>query len=287
VPILKPRLPRRPDDLHKGQAGHVLVIGGSVGMSGAPRLAGRAALRVGAGLVSLAVPEPIRAEIAADDPALMVAGLRATAAGTVAWPAAKDLLARAMGMDAVVLGPGMGRHSDTLALARRLAVEVQAPVVIDADALFALGGEAVDFASPSRILTPHPGEAARLLGSDTAEVQRDREGAARALVARFGCIVVLKGAATLVAHEARLFVNTTGNPGLAHGGTGDVLAGMIGGLLAQGLAPLEAACAGVFLHGRAADLLLPETGQRGLTPNALIEALPRTVKLHEPHRPQR
>ena len=257
---LRDWLPRRPRDAHKGRFGHVLVIGGDSGMGGAARLAAEAALRVGAGLVSVATrPEHVSAVIAAR-PELMCRG--------VAGPdALDDLLARAT---VIAAGPGLGRSPWGRGLLDA-ALESGLPCVLDADALNQLSE------APRRsdrwVLTPHPGEAGRLLGSDAAAVEADRPAAARALRARYGGIAVLKGAGTLVCGAGdALWLCDRGNPGMASGGMGDVLTGIIAGLAAQ-LGDLErAACAGVLVHGLAADDAAAR-GERGLVAGDLLEAL--------------
>ncbi|MAG54704.1 MAG: NAD(P)H-hydrate dehydratase [Planctomycetes bacterium] len=276
-----PDLPRREQDAHKGRSGHVLVVGGSRGLSGAPRLAGAAALTTGAGLVSLLVPGSLRAEVAGNDPALMVQGAPETASGGLSAAGARALGLAAVTRSSVVVGPGLGRHPGSLAAVARLVGEVPRPLVVDADALL-VGDVAAGRAGVGpRIYTPHPGEAGTLLGSTAGAVQSDRMAAIAALHGRLGGVVVLKGAGTLVTDGARCLENPTGNPGLAMGGSGDVLAGIIGAFLAQGMDPFDAACAGVWIHGRAADDLLATTGARGMTPGALIAALPAVVASRE------
>ncbi|RMG31889.1 MAG: NAD(P)H-hydrate dehydratase [Gammaproteobacteria bacterium] len=254
----------RPRTLHKGHAGHVLVIGGQPGMSGAARLAGEAAARVGAGLVSLAVHPAQAACAGAGRPELMV------------HAAADGALPEGLARRATVLavGPGLG-ESDW---ARRLwdrVLSLPQPKVVDADALRLLAE------APRRredwILTPHPGEAARLLGATAAEVQADRPAAVRALQARYGGVVVLKGPGTLVHDGHRLLLSDTGNPGMASGGMGDVLTGVIAGLLAQGIPPLEAAALGAWVHGAAADRAAQRRGERGLLAQDLMGPLQRLV----------
>jgi hydroxyethylthiazole kinase-like uncharacterized protein yjeF len=279
VPIAPPRLHRRDPDAHKGTSGHVLVTGGSVGMSGAPRLAAAAALRVGAGLVTVAVPDPIRSEVATSDPTLLVKGLPSTTTGGVAWPAIAALRTLARDRDVLLVGPGLGLHQATLALVRALA-DIRCPQVVDADALAAWSGVRIP-TREDRIFTPHPGEAARLLGTSAMAVQGDRVAALRALHELLGGVVLLKGRTTLLTDGNRLLINPTGNPGLATGGTGDILAGMIAGLLAEGMAPLEATAAAAYLHGRTSDDLLPRLGHRAQDPQAILDQLPHTVRRHE------
>jgi len=279
--IVAPVLPRRAAAAHKGDSGRLLIVAGATGTSGAARLAGRRALAAGAGLLTVAVPEPVRAEVAAGDAAFMTAGLRSTLAGTLAWPAAREVLARAAGSHAVAIGPGLSTNEETVACVRRLVAELPLPAVVDADALNALAIAGVPRGRAKRVWTPHPGEAARLLATDIESVQGDREAAARRLWSQLGGVVVLKGASTLVTDGATLLVNPTGNPGLATGGSGDVLTGMIGALLASGLSPLAAACAAVYMHGQAADEVRANAGERGVSMRALLAALPAAIARHE------
>lgn len=275
-----PRLAPRQADAHKGSAGRLAIVGGSVGMSGAVRLAGRAALSGGVGLLTLAVPEPVRAEVATDLPDAMTLGCPSVQAGSLAGPARRAILALEGQPSAFVLGPGGGRHPATGGLFRDLARALAGGVVIDADALVALaadGGPAGPTGAP-RILTPHPGEAAALLGTDTAGVQADRASAARRLVAQFGGVVVLKGNGTLVADpDGRLVRATVGGPELAVGGTGDVLAGLCGAFLAAGMPPFDAATAAVWIHGTAGARLAGGMGVRPVTATALTTAVAQVV----------
>jgi len=250
---------------HKGDFGHVLVIGGDHGMNGAARLAGEAALRSGAGLVSLATRQAHAASLAAACPELMCHGIE-TAAGL------KPLLARA---DVVVAGPGLGR-SEWAQQLLSATLESAQPLVLDADALNLLAGEPLTRAD--WILTPHPGEAARLLATTTAEIQADRLAAGQALQARWHGTVVLKGAGTLVcAADALPVICATGNPGMAAAGMGDVLSGITAALLAQGLSQARAAQAAVILHGAAGDRAARQ-GERGRLARDLIAEFPALLR---------
>jgi len=243
-------LPARPLDAHKGSFGHVLVAGGSLGKTGAALLAARGALRAGAGLVSLAAPRALVPIYAAQLAEVMCVLVDDGEAGLAA------LVGEANARDALVVGPGLGQEPGAARLARALATQIRVASVVDADGLNAFAGDLAGLRSAApRVLTPHPGEAARLLGRDTAAVQADRAGAARELAARSGAVAVLKGARTVVARpDGRISINPTGGPGLAAGGSGDVLAGLVGALLARGLAAWDAARLGVWLHGAAGDL---------------------------------
>ena len=270
-------LPRRPRNAHKGQYGHLLVIGGAVGYAGAPAMAARAACRSGTGLVSTLVPRAVYPIVGAATLEVMTHPGAETESGSLSvsnWDVWKS---RLTDFDAVVLGPGMTRHPDTAAWVRHLLTECRRPLLLDADALNVLAGNA-DLLTHARcpvVITPHPGEMGRLLGCSTEEVQADREGAAEKAARLTKAIVVLKGAGTIVTQEGKaLHVNMTGNPGMASGGMGDVLSGIIGGLLAQGISPFEAACAGVFLHGRAGDNAMWRQSQASLKAGDLVEELP-------------
>lgn len=250
---------------HKGDCGHVLVIGGDHGMSGAVRLAGEAALRTGAGLVSVATRPEHAATVTAGCPELMCHGV-STARDL------QPLLARA---GVIVIGPGLGRSGWAQALLGHV-LTTRHPRVIDADALNLLAGDPLPLGQT--ILTPHPGEAARLAGLDgSAAVQADRFAAARTIGERHGGVVVLKGAGTVIQAPGQLpVVCAAGNPGMASGGMGDVLSGVLGALLAQGMALPEAAVSGVCLHARAADRAARE-GERGLLARDVIAALRGTI----------
>lgn len=260
-------LPRRARSAHKGLYGHVLVVGGDHGMAGAALMAAQAAGRVGAGLVSCATrPEHVAAFVARA-PEIMTHAVRS---GIELEP----LLERAT---AIVLGPGLGRSPWSEQLFERVWRHLQSagiPAVVDADALnlLAVDGIVAQPHYPMWVLTPHPGEAARLLGVTNADVQRDRFAAAGALQQRFGGASVLKGAGTLVAGDTGIGVAGCGNPGMASGGMGDVLSGVIGGLLAQHLPVSTAAEVGVCLHGRAGDLAA-QAGERGLLATDLLPYL--------------
>lgn len=262
---LAPLLGRRPRDAHKGYYGHVLIVGGGHGMSGAPRLAGEAAARVGAGLVSIATRTAHAALLSVSRPELMAHGVDSAAD-------LAPLLARA---SVVAVGPGLGQDAWARALFARV-LEAKCPLVVDADALTLLGADPLH--RDDWVLTPHPGEAGRLLGLSAGEVQADRFAALDTLVSRYGGVCVLKGSGTLVhtpvAAGPAVGICTAGNPGMASGGMGDVLSGVIAGLMAQGLAPAEAASLGVCLHARAADEAA-RVGERGLLASDLMPWLRR------------
>ena len=256
--------PRRPRDAHKGSFGHVLCMGGSKGFSGAITMAARSALRSGPGLVSAFVPESIHALVASALPEAMVHSSMPDGNWT-----------------SILGGPGMGRTATTREQVLHLLGTSSVPVVLDADAISVLAEQtdAIRQATCPVVLTPHPGEFAALFGLKPEDVQEDRFGMARMAADRLGATVVLKGAGTVVAMSGRpLAVNLTGNPGMATGGSGDVLAGMIAGLLAQDITPFEAACAGVWLHGRAGDLAAAEKAQASIIATDLIDKLPEAFR---------
>jgi len=261
-PDLRARLPARPRSAHKGLFGHVLAIGGDYGMGGAIRLAGEAALRVGAGLASVATRAAHVAPLLAARPELM--------AHAVDGP--QDLPSLLERADVIALGPGLGTRAWGHAL-WTTAMRSGKPSVLDADALNLLARSQRHFAIRA-VLTPHPAEAARLLDSDTATIQHDRFAAVRALAARYAAVVVLKGAGTLIGSpQGDVAVCPWGNPGMASGGMGDVLTGVIAGLLAQGLTAWDAACLGVALHARAGDEAARTDGERGLLAGDLLSRM--------------
>ncbi|MCI0672288.1 MAG: NAD(P)H-hydrate dehydratase [Myxococcaceae bacterium] len=271
--VLRLLAPRRADS-HKGTYGHVLVIAGSAGKSGAAALSAQGALRTGAGLVSVATRADVVPLVLAHAPEVM--GIPLPGEGPLGLADLNALLEAADGKRAVVIGPGIPRGPETPRLLDALLEELTVPCVLDADALNALADN-VDLLARAKapiLLTPHPGEMARLLKSDTHTVQSDRIAAARDFAVRHHVVVVLKGAKTVVATEdGRVCINPTGNPGMATGGTGDVLSGMLGALLALGLSPADAATVGVYAHGLAGDLVARRTGMMGLVASDLFDGL--------------
>ncbi len=276
-----PRLPRRRRETSKRDYGRVVVVGGSAGMAGAPALAAMAALRSGAGLVELLVPETVAAIAAGFDPCVMTRGLPAGPDGTFAADALPEISARTAAADAVAIGPGIGRSAAVVDIVTRLWHTVARPAVFDADALWALsrGGRAalVTHAGP-RLLTPHAGEMLRLVGADPssagAEDRPALERAATGLAAAIDAVIVLKGAASMIVDAAgQAFHNTSGNPGMATAGTGDVLTGVAAALVAQGLAVRDAARLAAWVHGRAGDAAAQELGEVSMTAGDLLDRL--------------
>ena len=275
-----PRRPRRADDCHKGSFGLALVVGGSRGMIGAMGLAGMAALRGGAGLVRLAVPNCCLDVAATFDPSYMTVPLPDDAVGRIGPLAYEQIVEAAQAATVVAVGPGMGRSWDLDQLVGRLYRELEKPMVVDADGLNALSADPDqlgEHAAP-RILTPHPGEFARLVGRKLDADQR--EPVALELAERCRIVIALKSHRTLVTDGLRRHLNATGNPGMAVGGTGDVLTGLIAALWCQGIDAFEAAQLGVHLHGLAGDLAAEDIGQVSMTAGDLIRYLPGAFKQH-------
>ncbi len=276
-----PRLKPRPADSNKGNFGRVLIVAGSRGMSGAAVLCGNAALRGGAGLVYVAVPESIQPIVAAGNPCYLTEALAEDQMGRVAATSEPSVMVQASRMNAVAFGPGLGQHRGTVELVLSLTSHCPVPLVIDADGLNAVAEHTdrlhADRMAAPRILTPHPGEFARLVGCDISHVQSNRRELAVKFAAEHGVVLVLKGSGTIVTDGRRVFVNHTGNPGMATGGTGDVLTGLIAALLGQGLTAFEAAQLGVYWHGLAGDLARDELGEVSLIATDLLEYLPRAI----------
>ncbi|MFO8013388.1 MAG: NAD(P)H-hydrate dehydratase [Phycisphaerae bacterium] len=275
-----PQPPTRPADAHKGTAGLVLVVAGSRGMAGAAALVGNAALRAGAGLVRIATADAALDTVAGLAPCCTTAPLPDDGASVTA-EAAGTVLGLAAGQDAIGMGPGLGQSEAVGRLVRDVLAGATVPIVLDADGLNVLAGEAREVLERSQapvVLTPHPGEAARLLGTSAKEIQADREAAAVALAERAE-VAVLKGAGTVVTDGLRLYVNETGNPGMATAGAGDVLTGMLTALVASGMEPFDAAVLAVWAHGRAGDLAAERLGPLGLTAWDILGCVPESLRL--------
>lgn len=273
--------PRRRADAHKGDFGKCYILGGSVGYSGAPVLAAQAAVRTGAGLVTVGVPAPVWPVAAAKLTEAMPCPLPAGKEGQLSLDAGEAVHGRLDGCGVCLIGPGLGRGNSTSAVVRRLLAEIHVPVVLDADGINALEGH-IDVLDARKglhtILTPHDGEFARLGGDLSGG---DRLGAARAFAMEHGCCLVLKGHGTITAFpDGTAYINTTGNPGMAKGGSGDVLSGIILSLLGQGMPARQAVPLAVWLHGAAGDLCAGEIGEYGMTPSDLVSALPRVIRAH-------
>ena len=274
-------VPERRPDSHKGSYGHLLAVAGSRGKTGAAVLVCRAALRVGAGLVTLAAARALNDIFAGLLVEAMTEPLKNNAAEEIEPPGDPEWRRLLEKKSALVFGPGVGVNDGTRSALWWLLRNLEIPLVVDADGLNLLadGVERLGSAKRPPLLTPHPGEMARLAGSDTAAVNRDRVGVARSFAEKHRCYVVLKGARTVIATpEGRIFINPTGNPGMASGGMGDALAGILGGLLAQRIAFDDALRLGVYLHGFAGDRAAMVKGQMGLVASDVIEALPESLK---------
>lgn len=276
-----PRLAARVPDSHKGSYGRVLVIAGSRGMSGAAVLAGSAALRGGAGLVQVAVPTGVQAVVEAGHPCYMTAGLPEDPRGRFAADAIDELIELAQWADVVAVGPGIGPSEAAADLIRALLARPAKPLVIDADGLNALAklkGDPWPARAAPLILTPHPGEFARLTGKTAEDIRANREAAAKTYAAQRSAVLVLKGHQSIVTDGQLVYRNPTGNPGMATGGTGDVLTGLIAALVGQKRSAFDAAVLGTWAHGRAGDLAAEALGQAGLIATDVLDYLPRALR---------
>ena len=277
---VKEWLPERPEDSHKGSYGRLLAIAGSTGMTGAATLSSQAALRSGAGLCVLATPRSVLAQIPPSE--VICRPLSETGAGTISGAAGKDLENELETATAVIVGPGMSSNVETTRFVQQFVSTLKTPCVIDADGLNAISqNPKQSFGQPHQfVLTPHPKELARLLGMSTAEIQSNRIGAAEKAVEKYGCTVVLKGAHSVVATcDRQVYIVPTGNPGMATAGSGDVLTGIIGGLIAQGMKPQYAAVSGTYIHGAAGDIAADQLGKDGLIASDIMEAVPVALKM--------
>jgi NAD(P)H-hydrate epimerase len=271
----------RDRDSHKGDFGHLMIIAGSLGKAGAAVMAAKGALRTGAGLVSVAAPMGIIPIIQQQVMEAMCIPAGESIDGTLGMGSENELLKASGSMTACAIGPGLTTHYETVQVVKNLLQRMTIPLVIDADGVNALAGAAdiLKKAKAPVVVTPHPAEMARLLGVSTDDVQKDRIGIASGLAEKYRVTVVLKGAGTVIASpHGEVFINTTGNPGMASGGMGDVLTGMIGSLLAQGYGPMQASCLAVYLHGLAGDLAAEEKGEAGMIAGDVIEKIPEAMK---------
>jgi len=278
-----PNLPPRTADSHKGTFGKVLIVAGSRGMTGAAILCGGAALRSGAGLVQVAVPSDVQPIVAAGNPCYTTASLSIEVnRHQLTEDAAPTVLELLRSANVLAMGPGMGQGGKISEIIEIILVQAEVPVVLDADGLNALAANPNDVLKRRNqhptVLTPHPGEFGRLIRRSTHEVLEHRKELAMNYAAEHDIVLVLKGQGTLVTDGRRLFQNTTGNPGMATGGTGDVLTGVIAALIAQGLAPFDASQLGVHVHGKAGDLAAEEKGQIGLIATDVLDQLPQAFR---------
>lgn len=268
-------LPPRDPCAHKGDFGRLLLLCGSRGYTGAAYFSAMGALRVGAGLVYLGVPESIYAieAVKLNEPVVFPLPEEE---GHLSEDALAPILEKLPRMDAVLIGPGLGISPQTFRVLREVLLHASCPVVVDADGISLLAGhmDILRGRTAPTILTPHDGEFRRLFGS----LGEDRMGCAQNAARQSHAVVLLKGHRTCVTDGHRSYVNHTGNPGMAVGGCGDILAGMLAGLLGQGIAPLEAACLGAYLHGQAGDLCARQLGEYGMLPSDMLDALPQLLK---------
>jgi NAD(P)H-hydrate epimerase len=275
-------LPERPHDAHKGTFGTAIVLAGSLGFTGAAYLAATATARTGAGLVKLLVADTIYPILAAKCTEVMATPVQEVAPGAVGHTAYGSILGQMASAEVGVIGPGLGRDSSTWRLVLDLALHARCPLVIDADGLNALADSprSKGKLGKHRVLTPHPGEAARLAGKTIEAIEADRHGAARKAAKEWGAIVVLKGAHTVIAHpDGRISEDPHEVPALASGGTGDVLAGIIGGLIAQGSDPFSAAVTGVYIHAAAGRRISQRLGDSGLLASDLLMEIPAVMNV--------
>lgn len=277
--ITLPTLPARALDANKGQFGRVLVVAGSRGMAGAAILCASAALRGGAGLVKVATPAEVLPIVAAGNPCYMTVPLPHDPEGRIATAAFATLTQLAEAHDVIAVGPGLDRGPELSEMIMELCGQCKKPMVIDADGVNAFAGQAERLLCDSpRIITPHPGEFARLVRLDVQTVQTQRRELAVEFASRQQCVVVLKGYGTIVTDGRRVYQNTTGNPGMATGGTGDVLTGVIAALVGQRLPAFEAAQLGVCVHGLAGDLARDQIGEVSLMASDVLDFLPPAIR---------
>jgi ADP-dependent NAD(P)H-hydrate dehydratase / NAD(P)H-hydrate epimerase len=279
---IAPLVGPRPAESNKGNYGHVLVIGGSLGKSGAAAMVGMAVLRAGAGLSTVATAKSALGTVAGFHPELMTEPLSETDAGTISMSALEDIYELAKARSVVAIGPGISRNPQTAEMVRALVATLRVSMVVDADGLNAFDGRTNGLSGKGRtlVITPHPGEMARLAGMSIPDVQRDRLGVARKFALEHELIVVLKGHRTLVVRpDGEAWVNTTGNPGMSTGGTGDILTGMVAGMIAQNPKDAFAATtAAVHLHGLAGDVMREKVGEHSLVATDLLQGLPEAFR---------
>ena len=274
-------IPHRPPDAHKGVFGHVLIVAGSPGFTGAASLACDGALRSGAGLVTVGVPESLNPIMEVKTTEAMTLPLPETRRHTLSRAAVEPAVQFAKKCTAVALGPGISREKETGSFVHEFLKKTEFPVVADADGLNALAvnTDVIKARNAATVLTPHPGEMSRLIGKPTAEIQQDRRGCAVEFAREYDVVLVLKGHGTIVASPSgEALTNPTGGSGMASGGAGDVLTGLIGGLLAQGLSAWDAAVIGVYLHGLAGDIASETCTEWGMVASDIVRALPAAWK---------
>jgi NAD(P)H-hydrate epimerase len=278
-----PRIPRRKRDTNKGNYGKILIVAGSPGFTGAAYLAGKGALLCGSGLVTVGCPESLLPILASKFTCVMTLPLPETDSHSLSEAALAAILAKCETCDAVAIGPGIGTQVQTKSLVHALVREVRIPLIIDADGLNNLTGSAqilLERKAPVMV-TPHPGEMSRLIGISIDQIQKNREGVAVQFSRKYKVVTVLKGYKTVVTDGERVYINRTGNPGMATGGTGDILTGMVASFIGQGFGLFESAQLAVYLHGFAGDMAAKKYGEVSLIATDLLESLPRAILSHQ------
>lgn len=279
----KNTLTHRKKNSNKDDYGHVFVLAGSVGFTGAAVLTASAAMRTGAGLATIGIPESLNTIVAKRVLEVMTKPLPETKDKTISLNAYKGIAAFSQKADVLAIGPGLSRNPSTQKLIRKIVSKIKLPMVIDADGINALCGH-LDVLTPNPqhltpILTPHPGEFSRLTGKTVSYIQKHRETLAKSFSSDYNIILILKGNKTVIAEPGgKIYINKTGNPGMAAAGAGDVLTGMVAALLGQGFSAFKAAKLGVYLHGMAGDLAAKEKTQAGLIASDIIEKIPDAIK---------
>jgi len=275
------KLKGRPRDTHKRDFGHVFVVAGSAGMTGAAFLAAQAAIRSGSGVVTCGIPKSLNPVMEVKLTEVMTLPLAETKYATLALSSKKDILSFSEKCDVIALGPGISRHEETLCLARALIKDIKRPLVLDADGIIALAGNTASLRKRKHatVITPHPGEMAKVLSTDTHNVQKNREKTALSFAKRHGVVTVLKGYRTVVADPAgEIYVNTTGNSGMSTAGAGDVLTGMLASFIGQGLDSYSASVIAVYIHGIAGDIAAREKGIFGMIAGDILECVPQAIR---------
>ena len=271
----------RKPNTHKGDYGHLLILAGSVGMSGAACLAAEAALRTGCGLVTLGVPAGINNIVERKLTEVMSVPLPQTRQKTISLKALPEIYSILNKKSALVIGPGLSTNKQTKELVLKLLPKIKIPTIIDADALNAVSHDVFVLKKSKAhiVITPHPGEMARLIGTNSKTIQKTRKVVAKTFANKYNVTVVLKGHNTVVAHPHKnLYINNTGNPGMATAGSGDVLSGIIGSFLAQGMNSFDAAKSAVFLHGVSGDIAAKDIGEVSLIAGDILKNIPKAIK---------
>jgi len=278
---IKKLLPKRKPDTHKGDYGHVFVIAGSVGLTGAAALCSQAALLSGSGLVTLGIPKSLNPIMARKLTEVMTKPLPQTKEQSLSYSALKEILKFAEKVNCVAIGPGLSKNKSTQKLVKKLLTSLKKPIVLDADGINALEGKVnlLKSAKAPIVITPHPGEMSRLVSLSKNEIARNKQRIAKKFSNKYNVVCVLKGHRSVVAGpKGRAYINTTGNPGMASGGVGDILTGMIASFIGQGLSPFNAAKLGVYLHGLAGDLAAKKKGEVSLIASDLLQVLPKSIR---------